>query len=147
MAERDSGWKDIFTKTIDGLTIVTSKAFINYKAEYTVRFGVVKTDTNGSYFSPNVPAEKVVMATLSELHVSAIDVITKDREKDAQAEAVRIKTLSGKPGQVASRPPAASGGVPSMPRDKNGPRSTGKTAKKKAKLQARADEARAAASK
>ncbi len=146
MAEKDTGWKDIFTLTTDGLTIVASKAFINYKAEYTVRFGVVKKDKDGSYFSPNIPAEQVNTEVMRNLYVTAGTVITKDLEKDVQAEADRVRALAAKPGTAINVRPAVSAG-PMTPRDKGAPRATGKTAKKKAKLAARAEEARAAASK
>lgn len=144
-------WKDIFSKTVNGHSVTVSKSFVNTKAEYTVRFGAEKKDNGGTYVSPNIPFSTLSLSALQELADAAGEHIVSDTVKDDQAEADRIKALSAKPGSMVNTKPAnvkpAGVAGPVVPRDKNGPRSTGKTAKKKAKLQARADEARASASK
>jgi hypothetical protein len=123
-------WKNIFTKTIDGVIITVCKAFIDHKAEYTCRFEIEKKGESGRYLSPNFPFKGLNPSAFAALILEADGAILLDETRDARAWADRVKALSAKPESNIK----ASG--PSMPRDKNGPRATGKTAKKKAKLEA-----------
>jgi len=123
-------WTNIFTKTIDGVTITVSKSFINHKAEYTCRFEVEKKDEKGTYLSPNFIFKDLNPSAFGTLILEADGAILLDQTRDARAEEDRVKALSAKPGSTIKT------SSPSAPKDKNGPRSTGKTAKKKAKLEA-----------
>jgi hypothetical protein len=131
-------WQDIHTQTADGVTIIVSKGYQGRKAIYTLKFGVMKTPPDApSYLSPHIAADTVLTYSFEALIHAAKGAIQADEEKDNKSEADRIKALSAKPGSNIK----PGGGVLTA-RDKNGPRATGKTAKKKAKLAARAEAAR-----
>lgn len=124
-------WNEIFTKRVDGHAVVVHKTYIQHKPVYSVRFS---SDKNGQ-LSPFFPFESVKPQLLVDLHAMAAEAITADKAKDEKLEADRIAQLAGKRSQVSA-----------SPREKNkyGPRATGKTAKKKAKLAARAEAAKQA---
>ena len=126
-------WTNVFTKTEKAVVITVAKAFIKHKATYTFRFETQKTDEKGTYLSPNFPLGEVDPSIFGTLLLDANAAVVLDMAKDNQAEADRVKALAAKPGSAIK----AVG--PAAVRDKNGPRSTGKTAKKKAKLAARAE--------
>lgn len=133
---------DIHTQAIDGITVVVSKRVVNHKIEYATKFGVLRSENGQPYFSPYIPAVTTeskmenLSYTFRDLVRAAASCIRADMEKDTKAEADRVMALSAKPGSTINV-----GNTPHA-RDKNGPRATGKTAKKRAKLAARAEAAR-----
>jgi len=118
-------WEDIFTKTIDNVVITACRLEEKGKPTlYTYRFEARKRDEKGTYLSPNIPEEGLGPETLSTLHLHAAVAIATERQKEDVLEETRVKLLSAKPGSHIKT------------KEKGAPRSTGKTAKKKAKLEA-----------
>jgi hypothetical protein len=119
-------WTTVFTKTLNDIVITVCKSFINHEAEYTFRFEEQKKDAKGSYLSPNLSANRAFASTIEDLFFEATRAIASDKDKDAAAEADRVKALSAKPGaQLVIKS-----------KEKGAPRANGKTARKKAKLEA-----------
>lgn len=119
-------WTTVFTKTQNGTVITVCKSFINHVAEYTLRLEAEKKDEKGPYLSPNIPFARLDSKGLEGLIFEAGLAIAGDKDKDAQAEADRVKALSAKPGTH----------IVVKDKVKGAPRANGKTARKKAKLEA-----------
>ena len=116
-------WTKFFDKTIEGVTIGVNKSFFKGKGEYSMKLGVITLDPNGNPFlSPNIPwgtPTHVVSDLMDEAqHAIACDI---DRDREAEEERVRALTTP-----TTSNPSAM-----------KGMKAVGKTAKKKAKLEAR----------
>ena len=49
-------WSDVFSHTISGITIIVSRAFDYHKPIYSVKSGIIKdTDDGGKFLSPYIP--------------------------------------------------------------------------------------------
>lgn len=116
-------WTKFFDKTIEGVTIGVNKSFFKGKGEYSMKLGVITQGPNGETFlSPNIPWETpphVVSDLISDAQFAIMDGIAKDDE----AERARVRELTT---PTTSNPLAM-----------KGMKAVGKTAKKKAKLEAR----------
>lgn len=116
-------WTKFFDRTIAGVTIGVNKSFFRGKGEYSMKVGVLTQGPNGeTILSPNIPWETpphVVGDLISEAQFA----IMEDIAKDDAAERARVQELTT---PVTSNPLAM-----------KGMKAAGKTAKKKAKLEAR----------
>ena len=116
-------WTKFFDKTIEGVTIGVNKSFFKGKGEYSMKLGVVTLDPNGvPFLSPNIPWE-TPSHVVSDLVDEARYAITYDIERDREVEEKRVRELTA---PATSNPSAL-----------KGMKAVGKTAKKKAKLEAR----------
>lgn len=116
-------WVKFFDKTIGGVTVGVNKSFFKGKGEYSMKLGVITQDPNGNPFlSPNIPWETPAHV-VADLMAEARFVITQDIERDKEADEARVRELTT---PTAVNPLAL-----------KGLKAVGKTAKKKAKLEAR----------
>jgi hypothetical protein len=119
----------ILKHTFGSITVIVNKNSVNRETVYTFQLGVWKTATDGSvFFSQNIPTESTMPDTLSVLILAAADAVRDDRAKDAQEEHERALALAAKPGAHIQK------------KGERMPRSTGKTARKKARLAGRSTE-------
>ena len=116
-------WTKFFDRTVEGVTIGVNKSYFRGRGEYSVNLGVIAQDPNGNPFlSPNIPWETPAHV-VADLMAEARFVITQDIERDKEADEARVRELTT---PTAVNPLAL-----------KGLKAVGKTAKKKAKLEAR----------
>jgi hypothetical protein len=116
-------WTKFFDRTVEGVTIGVNKSYFRGRGEYSVKLGVIAQDPNGNPFlSPNIPWETPAHV-VADLMAEARFVITQDIERDKEADEARVRELTT---PTAVNPLAL-----------KGLKAVGKTAKKKAKLEAR----------
>lgn len=118
-------WTKFFDKTIEGVTIGVNKSFFKGKGEYSMKLGVITQGPNGeTILSPNIPWGHVGdHEVVTDLMAAASFAIDEDAKKDAAIEAARVRELTT---PTAVNPLAL-----------KGLKAVGKTARKKAKLEAR----------
>lgn len=116
-------WTKFFDRTVAGVTIGVNKSFFKGKGEYSMKLGVITQGPNGeTILSPNIPWE-TPSHVVSDLVDEARYAITYDIERDREVEEKRVRELTA---PTTSNPSAL-----------KGMKAVGKTAKKKAKLEAR----------